>query len=155
MQKTILNNELSIEYPDTFTVLTTEEMQKAFGNVWDDRFTIRNTELHILFSVFWKKTGGLFGAIADAKSVAKATEAKLKGKMPGYTPKGRCSSNVCGNKAEGFRYEYSAGDVRQACEVLVFKYRKCFYTVYYYKRTDGGAECDDAFGAFLSSFSFK
>ena len=65
-----------------------------------------------------------------------ATCEALACSLDGYQMTGSSSTRVCGKKARGFSFEYTAdSEVAQSGELVVFRHGLRFYALYYIVRT--------------------
>ncbi|MBQ3404308.1 MAG: hypothetical protein IJG63_02680 [Oscillospiraceae bacterium] len=161
MNKALINNELSLSYPDGFQLMDREELKNAYLDDNPDRWGIRDGERHGLISVWWHESGQMLSSFArhfgGVKSIAKSIEAKLrKGfRRNNYKFGGFFPTQLCGEEAHGLRYEYSVGDIAQYAETIVVQHKNRCYTVYYYARKDGDPSNHRLFEDILSSMSFE
>ena len=157
MKTALINNELSLSYPDSFQVMNEDDMRKAFQDDNPCRFCIRDTDRHLLVSVLWHKSGRLLSAIADPKSVAQGTDAKLKKALKNsrYQNTGYFQRELCGKKTTGFTYEYVVSDIPMSSEVVVLKHKEVCYTIYWYARKSNPASDHQIFEDILQSVSLQ
>lgn len=132
----MINQELSLSYPEGFHVMDAEELRKVYLDDNPDRWGIWDLERHIILAVYWHRSNALLSALAGAKDVARSTEKRLrKGlRANGYRFGGFFLEDLMGLEVPGFRYSYRVGDVAQAAETLVLKRKEICYTIYCYAR---------------------
>lgn len=157
MNQVLVNNELSLSYPDGFHIMDGAELAQAYQNSNPNRWGIWDKDRHLIVSVFWHRTNRLLVSLADAKSVAKSTERKLrKGlKSHGYSFHGFYERELCGQRTHGFHYQYQVGDVVQSGETIILKHGSLCYTIYCYTRKDTQLAGDPVFEEILRSCSFQ
>lgn len=157
MQETIINQELRLAYPEGFAPIDREELDRLYQDENHNRWGIRDRDRHVIVTVFWHRTNALLVSLADAKSIAKATEGKLRRglKQHGYQFEGFFPTEVCGVATQGFRYSYRVEDVDQVGEIIILKRKAVCYTLYYYARKESALEGYPLFEEILRSLSFQ
>ena len=133
----LLNNELEITLPEGFRDMTPEEM--AGLNVYKEApgVSVKDPDRHIVISAAWKKSG-LAALMLSAKEVAKKMESTLRGAMKpyGYVLDSFITENIGKETAEGFRYRYTAQNIRMVGETLSVKKGRTFYYIHCYLREE-------------------
>ena len=131
-----LNNELTVTCPDGFHVMDAEEKKKlnAIGGIGE---VITDPDRHIIISIGWKNVGGLISAMFNAKNASREVEKNYKSSMKayGYRFGDHISRTIAGEKAEGFSFGYTAGEIEMYAESYAVKHNKEFYYIHYYSRT--------------------
>ena len=130
-----INNELNMNYPESFRPMTEEEMLRYFGSA-ENRWGVYDPDRHIILSVSWTKAG-FWRSMTDAESVLLGIEARLRRNLLNYqkVTSYRMKLNKK-HKAEAVRFEYRVNDARlvQVGDVIVIKYKKKFYVIHYITR---------------------
>lgn len=134
MKTAIVNNDLTLSYPDGFREMKNDELIRHFSSA-EDRWGIRDPKLHQIISAY--KTGSkLFFVMKNVKTFAENACEALACSLDGYRMTGSFSTRVCGKKARGFSFEYTAdSEVAQSGELVVFRHGMRFYALYYIVRT--------------------
>ena len=70
MMKLILNDELQLQYPEGFHVLSEEERSKLNTSETGEWVGLSNPDLHILISLGWKKVNGFALMMLSEKDLA-------------------------------------------------------------------------------------
>ena len=152
MKNEIFDQNIRIEYPDDYSLMSDAEIKKFFASDLP-RMGVRNVEKHTILSVS-KTKNSLLSLITDEKSVLAGAERSFK-RLNGYTPMEEFDEEIFGKPAKGVRFAYSAiaGDknVRQFCEMTVVKMKRCFCVVYCLARLDDEQESKETFAAFRRS----
>lgn len=152
MNNVKINNELNLAYPDDFREMGEEELSKYFGSA-ENRWGVYDADKHIILSVSWSKPG-FFRSLTDAESVVIGTEMRLRRGLLNYqrisTFKMKLQKK---KKAEGLRFEYRVNDKKlvQVADLIIFKHKKKFYSIYYITRKSNAAEVRPAFKDVLDS----
>ena len=131
MSKATVNGLMSIEIPEGFHTMSAEELRQAYRDDNPDRWGMWDQERHVMVTVMWKEYSRLMMMLADVKGICRKNEqiaAKGYGNN-GYECGGFFSVNVDGEKAEGYRFSYSVGDVEQSAETILFKLGKTIFSI--------------------------
>ena len=140
MNNVRINNQIDLTYPDGFKEMGAEELTRYFSSP-NNRWGVYNADEHIILSVSWNKPG-FFGSFSDADSVLTGAEARMCRSLLNYQRLNRYKLKIGSQKACGVRFEYRVNDARlvQIGDLVVFKYKKLFYSVYYVTRkTNAGS----------------
>ena len=137
MNEAIINGEIRLEYRGGFSIMNDEALKKHFG-VSGDNWGIYDPEQHTIISFAWNKVGGFMSWLADPKGVANSIDKKMRDNLRAYERTSDIAMNICGRKAEGFTFEYIAGDadIKQVGKILSFKIGKCFYVIQFVTREE-------------------
>ena len=152
MNNVKINNELNLAYPENFKEMKEEELTKYFGSA-ENRWGVYDSDKHIILSVSWSKPS-FFRTLTDAESVVIATESRLRRGLLNYqrisTYKMKLDKK---KKADGLRFEYRVNDKKlvQVADLVIFKHKKKFYSIYYITRKSNAAEERPAFKEVLDS----
>ena len=157
MNKEIIRNELYLEYPDDFSVMSMDQLKAVYLDENTNRWGIRNDDRHALFSVWWHVSNPLLAALASADDVCKADEKKMaKGLSKyGYVLKGFFDEEVASLPAKGFSYEYELQGKKQIAETLILKKKNVCYTIYFYSDEEHLDFNKETFREFLRSMELK
>lgn len=152
MNNAVINGELSVFYPDGFSVMEETELKKFFTKI-QNRWGIYNKDIHTIISFSKTKENTLLSFITDAKSVARGLEAKGKVSLKNYQHKESSNITVLQNKAYASSFTYTAddADVTQCGKLIVFKFGKCFYAVHCIVREDYASQGYQALETVLDS----
>lgn len=150
-----INNEVTLVYPDGFEVMNEEELIRYFSTP-ADRWGVFNANDHILLSVSWKKAG-FKRALIDAESYMIEVESGMLRNLLNYQRITDYKMKIGKQKAYGIRFEYRVKDMAlvQVCDIVAFKYKKKFYTVYYVTRKVNATANLPAFQEILKSITLN
>ena len=153
MTNALINQKLSVDVPDGYTVLSADQLQEMYRDTNTDRWGMRNESAHHTAAVFYHKSNPLLAAIADVKGIAESTQKKLAAGLSAYSYqlKGFYPAEVCGRKAYGFSYSYVNQEIPTDGETVIFKDGSTCYTVYSYSRNENSAANHSVFEAILAS----
>ena len=136
-----INNEIGLTYPESFGEMNEEMLTKYFGST-NNRWGAYDADKHVILSVSWQKAGFL-SFITDAESVTDGAEARLRRSLLNYQRVTSFKMKVAGKKAYGIRFEYRVNERKlvQVADLITFKHKKNFYSIYYVTRKiNAGAE---------------
>lgn len=155
MNNARINNEVNLVYPDGFNDMNEEELTKYFSSPVN-RWGAYNNNEHIILSVSWTKAG-FKRLLDDAESFMVEIESGLTRNLLNYQRVTDYHIKVGKKKAYGIRFEYRVNDAAliQVCDVVVFKYKKFFYSVYYVTRKKNAASSRPAFQEVLNSITLS
>ncbi len=151
-----INEELYLDYPTGFHVMSTEELHDVYLDENPNRWGIWDKDRHMIVAVFWNRANALLAAVASAKDTAKSIEKTMRKEMKplDYRSNGFFEREVCDLNAYGFRYGYVKEGTHQDAQAVVVKHGNVFYTVYYYGRKDmEGSE--ELFDRILDTMHFE
>lgn len=158
MNRSLINNELTVCYEDGFHTVSAGELNSMFRDTNPDRWGIWDKERHIIIAVFFHTSGGLLAKLfGDPQAIAKNNESVLKKtyRNSDYQFNGYYETEIAGHRAYGFEYEYSVGDVRQSERMDVIMHERTCYTFYCFARKEMKDESFAVYDGFLQSASFK
>ncbi|MBQ6333536.1 MAG: hypothetical protein IJI46_00475 [Erysipelotrichaceae bacterium] len=155
--KVLINDSVSVEFPDEYAILSKEELKRLYLDDNPDRWAIRNEDDHVTIAIFYHRFNALLGAFAGNKEICQANEKKLaKGlKDHDYVFKGFFEKMICEHQAYGFDYEYQVNSISQIAKTIVMKHGNICYTLYYYVRPGYEEKGQKVFEDFLNSVSFN
>ena len=112
-------------------MMSIEEIDRYFCD-HTNRIGIRSNERHVIVSVSYTKPK-IVNYLTDAKSVLSSAERNMKRNLKNYKRIEKRQFDVASKKAYSVRFEYTATDspVEQCGELIVFKVKKKFYSIYY------------------------
>ncbi len=156
MNSNIINGEIEFRYPDDFRLMDSEELKKHFGTS-NNMLGIRSAEQHIVMSFAWNKMNMLLLMLTDQKSVLNGMEKRLRDHLEGFNRTSDIAVNVCGAKANGFTFEYTANntDIAQVGNLLSFKRGKYLYIIQFAARKEHQQESQNVFDEILSSMTLN
>ena len=131
MSKAKVNDLFSIEVPEGFHTMSTEELRKAYRDENPNRWGMWDQERHVMVTVMWQEYSRLVMMLADTKAICRKNEqiASKGYANNGYVSDGFFSVKVDGEKAEGYRFSYSVDGVEQSAETILFKLEKTIFTI--------------------------
>ena len=151
--KSIINNEIEIDYPDSFYVPEREEMLKYYTTI-TNRFVIRNAEKHMIISVGWTNPLNLLSSVlVSDKSFLGNCDKNFRRMLKDYKRGENFSCKICGCEANGFAFSYSANDTGapQNGKTLTVKPGKRIYVLEYVTSGDDRMFCNMAFNMVINS----
>ena len=156
MNEAIINEEITLKYRDGFNVMDDEALMKHFG-VSGNNWGIYDPEQHTIISFAWNKAGGFMAWLADPNGVANRVEVKMRDNLKGFERTSDISLNICGVKAVGFTFEYTANDadIQQVGKILSFKIGKCIYVIHFVTRAEIEKEAYADFDSMIASAALK
>ena len=148
-----INNEINLNCPDGFKEMGEEELTRYFSKP-DNRWGAYEADRHIILSVSWTKAGFLK---SDPEMVVYGAEARLRRNLLNYQRISEFNIKVAGKKAYGVRFEYRVNDARivQVTDLITFKYKKNFYSIYYVTRKTTAAADRADFEEVIKSISLS
>ena len=131
MNNTTINNELTVSYPDGFSVMNEIELKKFFTKTIN-RWGIWNKDIHTIISFSKTTESTLLSFLTDEKSVAKGIENGFKRSLQNYKRNNTFTPTVCGKQSYGISFTYTVTDSNtlQYGKLIVFKHNTCFYVVH-------------------------
>ena len=148
-----LNSELNLKYPESFAVMTDEELKKH--KFYEDApgFCISDEGGHMVVSFSWRQANPFVVMVVGTKDVARNMEAKVRKPMSrfGYRLEEFMMREVGGKQADGYRYSYEVQGTGMMGESLSVKSGSNFYYINSYFRAALREESlkvlDEMFGA--------
>ena len=130
-------NELQLTYTEDFHEMN--ESEKAGLNFYKEGpgVCLSNPEKHIIITIGYKKSA-FASVMINVKEAAEKAEEKISVPMKayGYELEGFTDYELAGEKACGYRYNYTSQDIGMTGETVVVKHRKAFYYLNFYARTE-------------------
>jgi hypothetical protein len=153
LTETTVNGSVIVQYPDSFRIMTAEELTKAYQSDYNNRWGIVDEESHMVFCIYWNTSNKLLAALVDSKTICKSTEANIRRMMDSreYKLDGFRDLTISGKKCTGFRHRYILQDIRYVSDVVVMKKGNVCYTFYCYTREECEAANRDTLEGILKS----
>ena len=131
MTDVLINKELTLSVPEGYRLMDAIELENYFGLEYN-RWGILDRKRRIIVSVCWTYKDNV-GMFADIKAAVKGAEATFKKNLKNYTRTEEVNTQINSEKAYGVRFEYVTDKTgaEQAGEVVVVRFKKKFYAVYY------------------------
>ena len=126
-----VNGTFTLQVPDTFEPVSPEELRQMSGGGDPFGWGMRDRERHVMILALWKQYPALLARLADLKAMAKKNQ-QLTARMyagHGYRFLETLSGQAGNEKAEGYRYMYSAGDISQVGTCFLIKAGKTVYSI--------------------------
>ena len=138
MATEVLNEILSITYPDGFHVMSGEELGSISFYKEAPKWSISDPERHMILSVYWRPNKGFFGRLADEKDVEETVEGSTRKLMKpyGYKLQEQSARKIGGEEGEGFRFTYKVQDIEMTGETVIIQKDNSTYYFYCYYRTE-------------------
>ena len=114
-------------------------------------------EIHLLVTAGMKQLNGFANLVLNARDIAKETEKNIRRDLQaaGYAVAGFSEKAIGGQKAEGFRYTYTAQGIAMTGETWVVKTGKDLYELYFYGRTETLDDCLPVWEKLLASVHWQ
>ena len=123
MEQLTINKRFALTCPEGFRPVTSGEKDRFHMPEDDDSLGLIWEEGRTMASVGWKEVNALAGLLLHIISPVASMEASVAQGMTGYgfRKETRLSREIGGQKAEGFRYTYTAGDNPMVGESYVIR----------------------------------
>lgn len=134
MNTAAINQELTLSYPDSFALMSEEELQRYFSSA-QNRWGAYDAERHMILSVSWTKAGFL-SFLSDAETMLIGVEARFKRNLINYRRLAASKTKIAGKKGYAIRFEYRANEanIYHISEIRAIKYKKKYYAIQYIGR---------------------
>ena len=155
-RKERINGSVSVEIPESFHTMSSEELRRVFQDSGPERWGAWDRENHVMITVMWKVYPLLLAKLAGLKDVCRRNE-QLSSKGyagNGYQCEGFFSLSAGGLPAEGYRYSYSVGDVRQSAETVLVKKDRTIYSFTCTGRLENKAADHETFTGVVDGIRF-
>ena len=153
MSKVIFNNLINLEYPDGFVELNEVENKKYFnGDLL--RLSFHHKEKHILLSLS-KTKKSFINRIVSISAVANNLLSNMMNSLKDYEDIEEYKDTIFNEPAITKCFSYTANDkdIKQYCELSIFKLKNAFYFVYCLSRFEDKEEHKELFKKFRDSFT--
>ena len=133
----LLNNELSISFPEGFNEMSLEERKKLKLLAEGPGVCLSDPERHMIVSIGWKPLGLLPRLILNTSDIAAQTAKAIRQAMTPFSYRGEkaVEKKLGGLTAKGISYQYDAEGVEMTGETLAVKSKKTLYYFHVYTRT--------------------
>ena len=123
MEQLTIGKRFTLICPEGFRPVTKEERDRFHMPESDDSLGLIREDDRIVASMGWKDIGAFAGILLHIISPAASMEASVSRDMAGYgyRKEKRLNREIGGQKAEGFRYAYIAGDNPMVGESYVIR----------------------------------
>ncbi|WP_407385025.1 hypothetical protein [Ruminococcus sp.] len=150
-----INNEVELNYPDSFVEMNEEGLTRHFGTP-ENRWGAYDEAGHIILSVSWAKSGFL-KTLGDADLYLSQAEARLRRRLLNYQRVLSYDTKLGKKKAYAVRFEYRVNDSVNihVGDLVVFKHKKMYYSIYYITRKKNAASSRPAFQEILQSVTLS
>ena len=152
MSELVINNELTMDCPEGFHVLSEEE-RRSMKTLKEGEWTgMSDPDRHIIVSAGWEKPA-LITAVLNAHDLADICEKRIRKALQpmGYKLESRHDRTVAGEKASGIRYGYTVQDTGMCADSYAFRHGKYIYYFHFYYREALKEESLPAVEALLDS----
>ena len=138
MGTVLLNKELNLICPESFEVMTPEDLRKHKFFEEAPGFCIKDEDRHIMISVSWRQANPFVAMLAGSADIAKNMEARIRKPMGkfGYHLEGFMTREIGGKTADGYRYTYKVQGIGMMGESLSVKSGSNFYYIHSYLRQE-------------------
>lgn len=133
-----LNNILDLTYPEGFHVLSDEERGKLQYLANGPGETLSDPDRHMMLSFGWQPLNGFTALLIGIHDVSMKMKTLITASMAHlrFKEEKDLKRTIGGEKAEGFRFSYTAQEIPMTGESYVVKYKKTLYYFHYYTRTE-------------------
>lgn len=111
MSRQMINETYSLQIPDSFESMDGEDLRGLSRGSGDPfQWGVKDRENHVMIIAMWKRYHALLSLLADPKAVVKRNEQLTRELYEGhgYRLLGFLSAQAGEEKAEGYRFSYSA-----------------------------------------------
>ena len=162
MVEMVLNNELTLAFPESFHELNEMESYQVFGMDTPDRWSIGDEDCNAVISIQCNESRpSLFHKAVGAQDLVQQAE-KATGKAykdMGYSCGPIEVRELCGLEACGFEFEYVTDDAPQMGRIDIFTHPiekgNCCYTFYLHSSKENAAENKAVYEAMLASMALE
>ena len=162
MVEMVVNNELTLAYPEGFHELNEMESYQLFGMDTPDRWSIRDEARHAIISLQCHESHPSFlrKLVTTQELVERAEKATSKAyKNMGYSCSPITTRELCGQESCGFDFEYTVEGVPQMGRIDIFTHPiergNCCYTFYLHSNKENVAENLAIYEEILASMSLE
>ena len=157
MAEVLLNNELSLLYPEGFEQMDTLELARDSFTDRTPYFSIRDSARHISVTASWKKVGKLSVATTGVMSAAKKSERNFCAAMQtrDYRSGGLNPLQLGGKDAAAYRCAYRLDGLEMTGISLVGKGKDSFYYIHGYFQTESLEESLPVWEELVKSICWK
>ena len=130
MDRQTINDTLTLEIPDSFELLSGEDLRGMYRNAGDPfRWGVRDPENHRIIVALWKQYPALLAWTLDLKAIAKKNEqlTRRAHEGHGYQFLEFFSMRAGEEKAEGYRFAYDREGVTQVSSSFLLKDGRTVY----------------------------
>ena len=131
MGRQIINETFTLQIPDSFEVLSEDDLRKMYRNIGDPfRWGVRDTENHVIMTALWKQYPALLSWMLDLKAIVKKNE-QMTGKVHaahGYRFLEFFSMQAGDEEAEGYRFCYDREGMTQVSNIFLIKDGRTIYS---------------------------
>ena len=156
MSELTVNQELLLNVPDSFHVMSETERQNVNVMGEGEWIGLSDPDQHIIMTVGWKEIPAFSAFLLSSKSLAQNMEKQLGTPMKpyGYDLIGFQSRQIADMPAEGFQYRYTVGDIGMTGYSCVLKHSRTVYYFHLYARTANESDSIRQFESILDRAHF-
>ena len=131
MSTQTVNGAFTLLVPEYFDAMSPEELRKVSQSGDPFGWGVRDRERHVMILAMWKRYPALLARIADLKAMARKNQRLTAGMYAGhgYRFLEYLSGQAGEEKAEGYRYMYSVGDISQVNTCFLIKAGNMVYSI--------------------------
>ena len=157
MKSISIHEGMTLSCPDSFRVMTLEELNKISASHYPNRFGIWDEEAKVMLSFIWHKINVMAVSLTDPRRNLYGVEMQMRHMLQpfGYKKTGSQKRHIAGRKAKGFSYEYQVNGQYQSGEVFLFKNGRNFYTLYTYAWEPMEGEVQEIIHRIVDSIRFQ
>ncbi|HCJ40565.1 MAG TPA: hypothetical protein DHV89_02950 [Ruminococcus sp.] len=149
--KTRLNNEVSIEYPESFMLMSAEELERYFSSSLR-RSGAKEPKKNFIVSVSWtKRTEFPASLFVNEKSCLNSCAARCRRTLEDFMQDGDISKDHHAGRVSGFEYSYTSGGKPCHGAAAAIKLNGRIYLAEYRTDSFDRMYCNMAFNMVLSS----
>ncbi len=157
MKQILLNDKLSLTYPDGFDTPSLEEIEKLqFLNKGPGEI-LSDPERHLLATAAYRTISGLQAMLLNINDIGKKDAKLIADAMAKYSCRmGEVqSTTVAGEKAISYSYHYTAEDVEMFGESIEMKNGKDIYYLHFYGRAENEEKVRGLIEEVIASAAFR
>ena len=157
MSRQIINETYSLQVPDTFEPMDGEDLRDLSRGSGDPfQWGMKDRENHVMVIAMWKRYPALLSLLADPKSLVKKNE-QLTRKLyegHGYRFLGFLSVRAGEERAEGYRFSYSAEGIAHTRTNFLIRDGKTIYAFIYAGREENADSDLAVFSRMMESLEY-
>ena len=154
MSRKTINETYSLQIPDTFESMRSDELQALSQGGGDPyQWGVRDRENHVMILALWKRHSAILAWMSDLKSIAKRNEQLTRKAYEGhgYRLLENNSLQAGNEKAEGYSFSYSVNGIAQVIQSFLIKDGKMVYAITCAGREENFAADQKMFRAVMES----
>lgn len=157
MKNESISNELSASYPDSFHVMSEEEIKQHCYYQQAPQWSIYDEQQHVLISVAYKKSNFLINKLTNTESLTKNMEGVLAKQLAGndFQYDKFTNRDIDGITAYGVEYDYTVQELGMHACSYILNSKKNLYYIHAYVRQENKEESLKTVNEILDGFKWQ